>query len=95
MRSIIHLFNSTAFSKTGVGRDSWAADPKRKYPFLVTFLSSADLVARYHNSYRERARQYGYEAAPDQLGWAYPIYVAEDAQSKPYSTIFCAKASRC
>jgi alkanesulfonate monooxygenase SsuD/methylene tetrahydromethanopterin reductase-like flavin-dependent oxidoreductase (luciferase family) len=55
---------------------AWTADPKRKYPFLVTF-SSADLVARYHNTYREQARQYGYEAAPDQLGWACPIYVAE------------------
>jgi alkanesulfonate monooxygenase SsuD/methylene tetrahydromethanopterin reductase-like flavin-dependent oxidoreductase (luciferase family) len=42
----------------------------------VTF-SSADLVARYHNTYRDRAREYGYEAAPDQLGWACPIYVAE------------------
>jgi alkanesulfonate monooxygenase SsuD/methylene tetrahydromethanopterin reductase-like flavin-dependent oxidoreductase (luciferase family) len=42
----------------------------------VTF-SSADLVARYHNTYREQARQYGYEAEPDQLGWACPIYVAE------------------
>jgi alkanesulfonate monooxygenase SsuD/methylene tetrahydromethanopterin reductase-like flavin-dependent oxidoreductase (luciferase family) len=55
---------------------AWAADPKRKYPFLVTF-SSADLVARYHNTYREKARQYGYEASPDQLGWACPIYVAD------------------
>jgi len=55
---------------------TWAADPKRKYPFLVTF-SSADLVARYHNTYRDKARQYGYEATPDQLGWACPIYVAE------------------
>ena len=55
---------------------AWAADPKRKYPFLVTF-SSADLVARYHTAYREEARRYGYEAAPDQLGWACPIYVAE------------------
>ena len=55
---------------------AWAADPKRKYPFLVTF-SSADLVARYHNTYREQARQYGYEAVADQLGWACPIYVAE------------------
>ncbi len=44
---------------------AWAADLKRKYPFLVTF-SSADLVARYHNSYRDQARQYGYEAAPDE-----------------------------
>jgi alkanesulfonate monooxygenase SsuD/methylene tetrahydromethanopterin reductase-like flavin-dependent oxidoreductase (luciferase family) len=42
----------------------------------VTF-SSADLVARYHNTYREKARQYGYEASPDQLGWACPIYVAD------------------
>ena len=55
---------------------AWASDPKRKYPFLVTF-SSADLVARYHTSYRDQARQYGYEAAPEQLGWACPIYVAE------------------
>ena len=60
---------------------AWAADPKRRYPFLVTF-SSADLVARYHNSYRERARQYGYDAAPDQLGWACPIYVAETGRQR-------------
>jgi len=58
---------------------AWAADPKRKYPFLVTF-SSADLVARYHNTYRDQARQYGYEPAADQLGWACPIYVAETDQ---------------
>jgi alkanesulfonate monooxygenase SsuD/methylene tetrahydromethanopterin reductase-like flavin-dependent oxidoreductase (luciferase family) len=55
---------------------AWAAHPQRKYPFLVTF-SSADLVARYHNSYRDQARQHGYEAASDQLGWACPIYVAQ------------------
>src|SRR5438874_608637 len=54
----------------------WASHPDRKYPFLVTF-SSADLVARYHNTYRERAREYGYEVASEQLGWACPIYVAE------------------
>ena len=48
---------------------AWAADPKRKYPFLVTF-SSAELVARYLNTYRDQARKYGYEAAGDQLGWA-------------------------
>jgi alkanesulfonate monooxygenase SsuD/methylene tetrahydromethanopterin reductase-like flavin-dependent oxidoreductase (luciferase family) len=33
----------------------------------VTF-SSADLAARYHNTYRDQARQYGYEPAADQLG---------------------------
>src|SRR5205823_14709562 len=61
---------------------AWAAAPKRKYPFLVTF-SSADLVARYHTTYREQARQYGYEAAAEQLGWACPIYVAEtDARAR-------------
>jgi alkanesulfonate monooxygenase SsuD/methylene tetrahydromethanopterin reductase-like flavin-dependent oxidoreductase (luciferase family) len=54
----------------------WAADPKRKYPFLVTF-AAAELVARYLNSYRDQARKYGYEAPGDQLGWACPIYVAD------------------
>jgi alkanesulfonate monooxygenase SsuD/methylene tetrahydromethanopterin reductase-like flavin-dependent oxidoreductase (luciferase family) len=54
----------------------WAAAPERKYPFLVTF-SARDLVARYLNMYRDQARQYGYEAAPDQLGWASPVYVAD------------------
>jgi len=83
---------------------AWAADPKRKYPFLVTF-SSADLVARYHNTYREKARQYGYEASPDQLGWASvrsmsPIPMTAPARtlgerSRPCSTIFCARPSRC
>jgi alkanesulfonate monooxygenase SsuD/methylene tetrahydromethanopterin reductase-like flavin-dependent oxidoreductase (luciferase family) len=66
---------------------AWAADPNRKYPFLVTF-SSADLVARYHNTYRDQARQYGYEAAADQLGWACPIYVRETTMgwARPRST---------
>jgi alkanesulfonate monooxygenase SsuD/methylene tetrahydromethanopterin reductase-like flavin-dependent oxidoreductase (luciferase family) len=54
----------------------WAAAPERKYPFLVTF-SAHDLVARYLNLYRDAARQFGYEAAGDQLGWAAPIYVAD------------------
>ncbi len=54
----------------------WAAAPERKYPFLVTF-SGQDLVVRYLNLYREQARAFGYEAAPGQLGWAAPIYVAE------------------
>jgi alkanesulfonate monooxygenase SsuD/methylene tetrahydromethanopterin reductase-like flavin-dependent oxidoreductase (luciferase family) len=54
----------------------WAAAPERKYPFLVTF-SGRDLVARYLNMYREQARQYGYEASGDQLGWAVPLYVAD------------------
>lgn len=54
----------------------WAADPQRKYPFLVTF-SSEELVVRYLNMYRDQARELGYEASGDQLGWAVPIYVAD------------------
>jgi alkanesulfonate monooxygenase SsuD/methylene tetrahydromethanopterin reductase-like flavin-dependent oxidoreductase (luciferase family) len=60
----------------------WASAPERKYPFLVTF-SAQELVARYLNNYREQARQHGYEASGDQLGWAAPIYVADtDEQAK-------------
>jgi alkanesulfonate monooxygenase SsuD/methylene tetrahydromethanopterin reductase-like flavin-dependent oxidoreductase (luciferase family) len=54
----------------------WAADPVRKYPFLVTF-SSTDLVIRYLNTYRDQARKYGYEPESGQFGWACPVYVAE------------------
>jgi alkanesulfonate monooxygenase SsuD/methylene tetrahydromethanopterin reductase-like flavin-dependent oxidoreductase (luciferase family) len=54
----------------------WAAHPDRKYPFLVTF-SSTDLVTRYLNTYRDQARQYGYEPEEGQFGWACPLYVAE------------------
>jgi alkanesulfonate monooxygenase SsuD/methylene tetrahydromethanopterin reductase-like flavin-dependent oxidoreductase (luciferase family) len=54
----------------------WAAAPERKYPFLVTF-SGRELVARYLTMYREQAKQYGYEASCDQLGWASPVYVAD------------------
>ncbi len=54
----------------------WAADPARKYPFLVTF-SAQDLVIRYLTMYREQARELGYEAGGSQLGWAVPVYVAD------------------
>jgi alkanesulfonate monooxygenase SsuD/methylene tetrahydromethanopterin reductase-like flavin-dependent oxidoreductase (luciferase family) len=54
----------------------WASDPARKYPFLVTF-SSTDLVVRYLNTYRDQARQYGYEPEAGQFGWACPVYVAD------------------
>jgi alkanesulfonate monooxygenase SsuD/methylene tetrahydromethanopterin reductase-like flavin-dependent oxidoreductase (luciferase family) len=54
----------------------WAADPARKYPFLVTFAPEAAVV-RYLNMYRDQAKALGYECAPDQLGWAAPIYVAD------------------
>ncbi|MEX0730758.1 MAG: LLM class flavin-dependent oxidoreductase [Aquisalimonadaceae bacterium] len=54
----------------------WAAAPERKYPFLITF-SPQQSVIRNLNLYREQARQYGYEAAAGQMGWAAPVYVAE------------------
>jgi len=54
----------------------WAAAPERRYPFLVTF-SPDDAVAQNLNAYRQQATDYGYEASPDQLGWAAPVYVAE------------------
>ena len=54
----------------------WAAAPERKYPFLVTF-AAQDLVVRYLNMYRDQAKEFGYEASGEQLGWAAPIYVAE------------------
>jgi alkanesulfonate monooxygenase SsuD/methylene tetrahydromethanopterin reductase-like flavin-dependent oxidoreductase (luciferase family) len=54
----------------------WAAHPDRKYPFLVTF-AARELVQRYLNTYRDQAREFGYDASGSQLGWATPIYVAD------------------
>jgi alkanesulfonate monooxygenase SsuD/methylene tetrahydromethanopterin reductase-like flavin-dependent oxidoreductase (luciferase family) len=54
----------------------WAAAPERKYPFIITF-SPIESVMRFHQLYKDQARQYGYEAAGEQLGWAVPVYVAE------------------
>lgn len=58
----------------------WAAHPDRKYVYLQTF-SPVDLVRRYHAQYKETAERYGYEASPDQLGWALPIYVSDTDES--------------
>lgn len=54
----------------------WAADPARKYPFIITFSPIAS-VLKYHMQYRDQAQKFGYEASGDQLGWAVPVYVAE------------------
>jgi alkanesulfonate monooxygenase SsuD/methylene tetrahydromethanopterin reductase-like flavin-dependent oxidoreductase (luciferase family) len=54
----------------------WAAHPDRKYTYLQTF-SDVAVVKRFHNEVKQAAEDYGYEASPDQLGWALPIYVAE------------------
>ena len=34
-------------------------------------------VSRFMGQYREEARGFGYQAAPEQMGWALPIYVGE------------------
>jgi alkanesulfonate monooxygenase SsuD/methylene tetrahydromethanopterin reductase-like flavin-dependent oxidoreductase (luciferase family) len=52
----------------------WSAE--RKYTYLQTF-SPVKAVRKYLNQYKEEAEKLGYEASPDQLGWAMPIYVAE------------------
>ncbi|MCL2429188.1 MAG: LLM class flavin-dependent oxidoreductase [Alphaproteobacteria bacterium] len=54
----------------------WAADPSRRYPFLITF-SAREAVVRNLTAYREQCLTYGYEAEDSQLGWAAPVYVAE------------------
>ncbi|HWK38926.1 MAG TPA: LLM class flavin-dependent oxidoreductase [Hyphomicrobium sp.] len=55
---------------------TWAAEPSRKYPFIITFSPIAS-VLKYHMQYRQQAETYGYAANGSQLGWAVPIYVAE------------------
>jgi alkanesulfonate monooxygenase SsuD/methylene tetrahydromethanopterin reductase-like flavin-dependent oxidoreductase (luciferase family) len=54
----------------------WAADPARRYPFLVTF-SARESVIKNLTAYREQCREFSYEAEPGQLGWAAPVYVAD------------------
>ncbi len=54
----------------------WASHPDRRYTYLQTY-SPFRNVERFHNSYRQSAHDYGYEATSEQLGWAAPIYVGE------------------
>ena len=68
----------------------WAAE--RRYPYLQTFNTLAALRKNL-GAYREAAQRCGYEAAPEQLGWAVPIYVAptdEEArrEAKPHIELF-------
>ena len=50
----------------------WAAE--RHYTFIVTFTPFRN-VARFMGQYRDAARENGYEASPEQMGWALPVYV--------------------
>jgi alkanesulfonate monooxygenase SsuD/methylene tetrahydromethanopterin reductase-like flavin-dependent oxidoreductase (luciferase family) len=68
----------------------WAAE--RRYPYLQTFNTLAALRKNL-GAYREAAQRCGYEASPEQLGWAVPIYVAptdEEArrEAKPHIELF-------
>ena len=54
----------------------WCAARERKYVYLQTF-SPIELAQKNFDSYRAVAREQGYEATPEQLGWAIPMYVAE------------------
>lgn len=76
----------------------WAAHPDRKYTYLQTFSSVAN-VARYMNMYKDRARAYGYEPTADQLGWSLPVYVAETdeiarREARPHIEAFLQKFLR-
>jgi len=54
----------------------WAAAAERKYTYLQTF-SPIKAAKKAFDLYREIAGRQGYVSAPEQLGWAVPIYVAE------------------
>lgn len=58
----------------------WAA--RHRYTYLQTYSDIATL-RRAFTEYREAAERYGYTAAPEQLGWAAPVYLADtDEQAR-------------
>jgi alkanesulfonate monooxygenase SsuD/methylene tetrahydromethanopterin reductase-like flavin-dependent oxidoreductase (luciferase family) len=73
----------------------WAADASRRYTYLQTF-SPIAAVAKYMQMYKDVARENGYEATPDQLGWSVPVYVAETdeqarEEARPHAEMFINK----
>ena len=54
----------------------WAAHPDRRYVYLQTYAPFTS-VQRYLDLYRSNAHSMGYAAAQSQLGWSFPVYVAE------------------
>jgi alkanesulfonate monooxygenase SsuD/methylene tetrahydromethanopterin reductase-like flavin-dependent oxidoreductase (luciferase family) len=73
----------------------WAAAKERRYTYLQTFSPIAS-VAKYMQMYKDAARDEGYEAVPDQLGWSVPVYVAatdEQAreEARPHAEFFVNK----
>ena len=79
-------------------RSSGPSHPDRKYTYLQTF-SPVAVLARYMNMYRETARNYGYEATSEQVGWAVPTYCAETdeiaiREARPHIEFFLNKLLR-
>jgi alkanesulfonate monooxygenase SsuD/methylene tetrahydromethanopterin reductase-like flavin-dependent oxidoreductase (luciferase family) len=54
----------------------WATHPSRKYTYLQTF-SPVQALARYMQMYRDSAEKQGWQAGPENVGWAVPTYCAE------------------
>jgi alkanesulfonate monooxygenase SsuD/methylene tetrahydromethanopterin reductase-like flavin-dependent oxidoreductase (luciferase family) len=59
---------------------AWAAHPSRKYTYLQTF-SPIEQLIRFTNLYTEQAEKNGWQATPDKLGWATPVYVSDTDES--------------
>jgi alkanesulfonate monooxygenase SsuD/methylene tetrahydromethanopterin reductase-like flavin-dependent oxidoreductase (luciferase family) len=76
----------------------WTSHPSRKYTYLQTY-SPFRSVTLFMNAYRKKAREYGYDATPDQLGWLCPIYVADTdeqavKEARPHIEAFANKFLR-
>jgi alkanesulfonate monooxygenase SsuD/methylene tetrahydromethanopterin reductase-like flavin-dependent oxidoreductase (luciferase family) len=76
----------------------WASHPSRRYTYLQTFSPIAALK-KYMKQYKDTAADYGWEAGPENLGWATPIYVAETdeiayREAKPHIENFYQKFLR-
>lgn len=77
----------------------WAAHPDRKYVYLNVY-SPMSAVEQFMGMYRQiAADEFGYEASPEQLGLALPIYVAETdeiarKEAKPHIEAFFNKFLR-
>jgi alkanesulfonate monooxygenase SsuD/methylene tetrahydromethanopterin reductase-like flavin-dependent oxidoreductase (luciferase family) len=74
----------------------WAA--KLRYTYLQTYSPIAS-VRRCLEMYKAEAERNGYSAAPDQLGWMAPIYVAETderarEEARPHIEAFANKFMR-
>lgn len=73
----------------------WAAHPDRKYTYLQTYSPIATLK-KCMDLYRATAREYGYEATRDQLGWSVPVYVSDTderaiEEARPHAETFINK----